>query len=223
MSYLSYTQEYFLCAVNNKGEIPVLSSSDIAACLVAGGIMELVSGGFVERDEKKRFVIIRPWNGSLAYLKPLYDTIASAKKNKGAGVVDSYAFSFTDKPLNELVAALRASLYGMGCLDEIEDQGLLKSKTRYIPKPEVVTGIIEKIRAEFLEDGIISEDVLCLAVLLSETSLIRNYFSKVEAASMKKRIKEVKASDAYASVKDIFDYVEAVAAIIVIVAVTSAT
>ena len=220
MNYLSFTQEYFLCAVNSKGEIPILSTSDIAACLVAGGIMELVSEDFIERDEKKRFIIVRPWDGSLPYLKPLYDSIASSKKGQGAGVVGSYAFSFTDKPLRELVAAFRSSLSDAGCLDEVEDQGLVKAKTRYIPKPEVVTGIIEKIRAEFLENGVISEDVLCLAVLLSKTSLIRNYFSKVEASAMKQRIKEVRASEAYASVKDIFDYVEAVAAIIVIASAT---
>ena len=214
MNKLSFTQEYFLCAVNKNGELPFLSSSDVATCLVAGGVMELARQGLVVRDEKKKFSAAKTWDGSLPYLKPLYDTVAAFKKSKGAqGIVDPYAFSLSEKPLKELVAAFRASL--ADCLNEVEEQGLFKDKTSYVPKPDVVTRIIEKVRAEFLEDGSIEEDVLCLAVLLNRTNLIRDYFSKVETTVMKKRIKEVQASEAYASVKDIFDYVAGVYVVLI--------
>ena len=217
MKKLSITQEYFLCAVNKKGELPTLSSSEIASCLVAGGIMELTKLGFISKDEKKKIIINKPWNNSLPYLAPIYNTIASYKKPKKAeGLLESFAFSVTNKRLKELVAALRDSLIEKGCFNEVAATGSKKDKIQYIPKPELVTQIIEKVRAEFLEEGKISDDVVCLSVLLDETRLIKNYFSKVEVTKMKARIKEVRNSDAYSSVKDIFDYMDAVAAVIVI-------
>ena len=217
MKKLSFTQEYFLCAVNKKGELPVLNSSSIASCLVAGGIMELTEHGFISKDEKKNIIISKPWNNSLPYLAPIYDTIASYKKPKKVqALLESFALGITDKRLKELVKAIRIPLSEQGCFNEVVVEGAKKEKGQYIPKPELVTQIIEKVRAEFLEEGKISEDVLCLSVLLVETNLIKNYFSKVEVNKMKARIKEVRNSDAYESVKDIFDYMDAVAAVIII-------
>ena len=222
MKQLSFTQEYFLCAVNSKGDVPVMTSSEIAACLVAGGIMELTEQGLIARDEKKKIAVIAPWDNARPYLKPLYDTIAANKKSKGVDrIVEPYTFSFSDKHLKALIEALRESLLAADCLDVKEDQGLLKNKTQYVPKPKIVTAVIEKIRAEFLEEGSMAADVVCLAVLLDATNLIRSYFSKVESAAMKKRIKEVRKSDAYAAVKDVFEYLEAVLA--VVVAINAAT
>ncbi len=44
--------------------------------------------------------------------------------------------------------------------------GFLHNKDGYIPKKDIVTGIIEKIRAELLEDGEISEEAIALAALM---------------------------------------------------------
>ena len=218
MNDLSFTQEYFLCAVNKKGDLPILSS-DAICCLVAGGIMELTQRGYIAIDDKKMITISKSWDDSLSYLKPLYDTIDSFKKSKKTeAVLEAFAMSFTDKKIKELVAAFRTSLMAASCLDEQSAPGMLKEKTNYIPKPELVTRIIEKVRAEFLEEGSISDDVICLSVLLVEGNLIKNYFSKVETAKMKARVKEIRNSDAYASVKHLFDYMDAVAAIVIIIA-----
>ena len=218
MNDLSFTQEYFLCAVNKKGDIPILSS-DAICCLVAGGIMELTKHGYIAIDEKKKITISESWDDRLPYLKPLYDTIDSFKKSKKTeAVLEAFALSFTDKKAKELVAAFRTSLIAEDCLDEQSVQGLVKDKIRYIPKSELVTGIINKVRAEFLEEGPIAEDVICLSVLLAEGNLIKNYFSKVETEKMKARVKEIRNSDAYASVKHLFDYMDAVAAMVIIVA-----
>lgn len=44
--------------------------------------------------------------------------------------------------------------------------GLLGNKEIYVPKKATITRVIEKIRAELLEDGEISEDVIALTALI---------------------------------------------------------
>ena len=94
MTDLSFTQEYFLCAVNSKGALPVLSSDVTASCLVAGGIMELTRHGYIAVDGKKAITIAKPLGSNLPYLKPIYDTIESFKKSKKVeSVLEAFALS----------------------------------------------------------------------------------------------------------------------------------
>ncbi|MDR2197184.1 MAG: GPP34 family phosphoprotein [Coriobacteriales bacterium] len=218
MKTLSFTQEYYLCAINDRGNLPVLDT-EIATCLLAGGIMELTQQGYLSYDEKKRFVVAKPWDDALPYLKPLYDQVASFKKpQKIDGVVAAYEASL-QAPLPDLLSALGTSLAAAGYAEELNEQGLLHNKTRYAPKPEAVTRSIEKIRAEFLEDGTISDETLCLAALLDGSHLIKRYFSKVEAGALKERLKELRESEAYASVREFLDSAAGALAAIVIAAV----
>jgi hypothetical protein len=117
------------------------------------------------------------------------------------------------------MAAIGASLAKANCADELTDQGMLKNKTKYAPKPEAVTRVIEKVRAEFLEDGVVTDETLYLASFLDKSGFIRDYFSKVEKETLKKRIKEVRKSEAFASVKEVLDELEAMYAVIVVMTV----
>ncbi|MDR2156235.1 MAG: GPP34 family phosphoprotein [Clostridiales Family XIII bacterium] len=220
MKALSFTQEYFLCAINENGNLPVLDS-EISVCLLAGGIMELTRQGYIGHDEKKRFAAAKPWDDTLPYLKPLYDTVAAFKKpQKIDGIVGAYETSLK-KPFPELLSALGTSLVAAGYADEQGVRGLLKDKpgyVRYVPKPEAVTHIIEKIRAEFLENGVISDETLCLTALLDGSRLIRRYFSKVERDTLKKRLKEVRESEAYASIREFVDASDGAMAAAIVVA-----
>jgi hypothetical protein len=214
MNNLSYSQEYFLCAVNGKGNIPELKSPEISSCLIIGGILELLGKGYITRDEKNRVSVQKPLDDSVPYLEPLYETIASFKKPKDViSAAEPYLFNLSsEKPFNKLLSAYGTSLVAAGCADELAAQGLRKAKTKYAPKPEAVTRIIEKVRAEFLEDGTLTDEIIYLAALLDKSTLIRDYFSKVEAATLKRRLKEVRTSEAYASIKVILDYVDGVIA-----------
>jgi len=77
MKSLSYTQEYFLCAVNSKGNIASLNGG---IPLVVSSIMELLSHRYITHDEKGRLIADKMWDDKLSYLKPLYETITSMKK-----------------------------------------------------------------------------------------------------------------------------------------------
>jgi hypothetical protein len=218
MNTLSYTQEYFLCAVNDKGKPRALDTS-FQPCLLAGGLMELLHHGYITRDEKKRFISGKAWDNRLSYVQPLYETIVQSKKPASIdSLAETYALGLSQKSFDELFSAIGASLAASGYADEVTNQGLLKEKTGFVPKAGAVTRIIEKVRAEFLEDGTVTEETLCLALLLDKGELIRDYFSKVEKQTLKKRLKEMRASEAIdASVKEIFDYIEETMAAMLII------
>jgi len=205
MSDLSFTQEYYLCAVNSKGNSPI-DGGEFTACLVIGDIMEMLGQGLISKDEKNRFSIAKSWDDSLPYTKPVYDAIASSKRPKEAA---DYLFGLNFKEINNLSSSIGASLVSAGCADEADNQGFFKNKTKYVPKPEAVTSVIEKVRAEFLEDGPMTDETVCLAALLDAGNLIRDYFSKVEAKLLKDRLKEIKESETYSAVREIIDYIAA--------------
>ena len=209
MKSLSYTQEYFLCAVNSKGNI---ASSNGGIPLVVSSILELLNHRYITLDEKGRVIADKMWDDKLSYLKPLYETITSMKKPRP---INEIALDYDGKKFNALFSAIGASLVEAGCADEAIKQGLTKEKIKYIPKMEAVKKVVEKIRFEFLEDGTMTDETICLAALLDNDGLMRNYFSKFERDDLKKRLKEVRNSEAHATVKNILEEMAAVLTVII--------
>lgn len=208
MKNLSYTQEYYLCAVNDKGE---LKTDAIHGALFAGAVFELLDNGYIEfaADKRERVVVSKPLDDAFAYLKPLYDFIASQKKPlERTSITD---FVFNAKHRNELISTIGSSLVVLGYATELPlpPQGLLKSKTRYAPKADVEKPIIEKIRAEIIEDENMTNETFYLTVLLTHSNAIHNYFNKIESDVLEKRLAEVRNSDAFAVTREVFESVMA--------------
>lgn len=204
MSELSYTQEYFLCAVDKKGSIPAYKSAQAPACLLVGGIMELFGKGFIAHDEKNKLVIAKPLDDTLRYLKPLYEIFQEPQD--AAGIAESYLEGSSQRAFDGLLAAFGVSLVKSGCADEVTIKGLFSKKTKHVPKPEAAARVIEKVRTGFLGGGAITDETLCVAALLDKGEFMRNFFSKSEAAELKKRIQEERKSDSHGQVKELLDY-----------------
>jgi len=212
MKSISYTQEFYLCAINDKGELSFFSKgTEIECAFFASAMMELLEHGYVKSDENEYIISINPLDDSHSYLKPLYDFIVAQKKPMTLkDLAPEWMVSFKiNKPSGELLAAIGSSLATLGYADELSDKGLLKSKTRFVPKPEAVKPVIEKIRAELLEDGNITNETICLTALLDSSRIVGNYFSKVEADDLKKRLEEIKNSEAFSTVKDVLERITA--------------
>ena len=194
MGKLSYTQEYFLCAVNTKGE---LKTDAIHSALFAGALLELHENGFLEYtgNEKELVVVSKPLDNDFAYLKPLYDYIESQKKPMKRKALPEFVFN--SKRFTELVSAIGASLVALGCADELPPQGLFKNKTGFAPKADKAKLVVEKIRTEHLRDGTMENEILVLAILLSQGNLINDCFDKADAEHLKQRLKEVQNSDVW--------------------------
>ena len=52
--------------------------------------------------------------------------------------------------------------------------------------------MIQNIRAELLEDGELSEDIIALTALLDKSGELSRYFSAYEKKALKARLKEIK-------------------------------
>jgi hypothetical protein len=82
------------------------------------------------------------------------------------------------------------------------------NKTLFLPNSGETSKIVEKVRAEFLEKGEISNETVALSALLYKSGLIKNYFSKYEVNKLKERLEEIKKSEAGSLVKEMVDYIE---------------
>ena len=58
------------------------------------------------------------------------------------------------------------------------------------PNANAVHYVVDMIRAEFLEDVEVTEDIALLIVLLDKSKLLKTYFSKYEQKEMKQKLKD---------------------------------
>lgn len=205
MKDLSITQEYMICTVNGKGVLPS-SNQKAVVCLILSGLMDMQLAKCISLNDKKVNVCAE-LPEHLAYLRPLYDVINQEKTIKVEKVVETYTIAFTNKKLYELVDAVMEGLKGADAVEPAK-AGLLGNKEIYVPKKANITRVIEKIRAELLEDGEISEDVIVLTALMDEAGNLKDYFSKYEQKELKNKIKAIKESEAGTLSKEMVQYIE---------------
>ena len=206
MKDLSITQEYMICTVNGKGTIPSYNQKAVA-CLIVSGLLEMELAKCISINDKKVSVCAELPAG-LAYLRPLYNVINQDKPVKIAKVVEAFTIAFTNKKLRELENALMTSLQEAGVAEPVK-AGILGNKDCCVPQKNIVTGVIEKIRAELLEDGEISEDVIILTALMAKAGNLKDYFSKYERKELKNRIEAIKKSEAGTLAKEMIQHIEA--------------
>lgn len=206
MKDLSITQEYMVCTVNGKGTISSYNQKAVA-CLIVSGLLEMQLSKCITISDKK-INVCSELPEHMAYLEPLYNVINQGKPMKVEKAVEAYTVAFTNKKLYALEDAVMESLKEVNIVEPVK-AGLLGGKNAYVPKKDIVTGIIEKIRAELLEDGEISEDVIALTALMEKTGNLKDYFSKHEQKELKNKIEAIKKSEAGTLAKEMVQHIEA--------------
>lgn len=189
MKNLSTTQQYFLCILKKNGKISSLEMEK-TTCLAASAVMELLMEDILTFDGKK-LSIQAPLPEKKSYLRQVYDIVAKKQPIKFENAIEYFSFNFTDKYINGLVEDLGESLAELGCVRK-EKGGFMNGKTLYIPNEGDVDHIVQNIRAELLEDGEISEDIVVLTALLNKSQDLQRYFSSYEKQALKKRLAEIK-------------------------------
>ncbi len=217
MRDLTLTQEYFICAVNEKGKLSTFSTEK-QVCLVAAGLLELQLENCIVIDQK-HITVTGALPANKRYLESLYQVIHQAKPIKLEKVLETYTFSFSDKKLNELMDSIGGALESMG-LAESAKAGLFGGKKAFIPTKEAIHSVVELVRAELLEDGDVTDEIAALVVLLEKSKSLKPYFSDYERKELKNRLNELVRSPQGKLVKDMVDYVED---LIVIMSVISAS
>ena len=149
MRDLTLSQEYLICAVNEKGTLFTFNTEKLV-CLVAAALLELQLEGCAAVD-KKFITVTGPLPQEMAHLRPLYDYLNTGKPMQTEKLLEEYTYSVTDAHLNELMAAIGDSLVQQGLMTPVK-AGLLGKKQGYLPTREAINAVVDLVRAELLED-----------------------------------------------------------------------
>lgn len=213
MKDLKLTEEYLLCTMNKKGMISL--SDEYAIALGASALIELLHQGFIAIEDKK-VVIKKDLTDEYKYLSAVYEVIQTHKPMNAKNIGELLFFS--SKNMKRLFSDTKSLLEKDGCLVKKTGEGFFKRRTVLVANENCVNSIVEKIRAELLEDGSIDENMLALVSLLEHTSIIKNYFSKHEQDRFRLRLKEIKKDEKYKLITEIIDYTEAIFVSIIVAA-----
>ena len=214
MKDLTLTQEYFICAVNDKGKLSSFNV-DRLVCLLASGMLELQLSGCISIDGgKKRILsgsgksvsVTGPLPEEKAFLRPLYDYLNQGKPVKMEKILEDYHYSFSGRRLNALIDSIGESLAEEG-LAQAADAGLFEGVRRFLPTKDAINRVVDLVRSELLEEGEVTEDIAALVILLEKSGVIREYFSRYEQKEMKERLAAITKSPEGAMVKEMLDYV----------------
>jgi hypothetical protein len=218
MNGLSIAQEYLLCSLNEKGKLPLIGK-EVPACILASGLIELKIGGSIQIDEKDKVTVTGGLGEDKYYLKSLYDWLQKSSPVKLDKIAREYCLSITEKRLNEIVTDIGTSLVSGGCAVS-RTGGFLAGRPDFLPDRDEVDKVIQKIRAELLEDGVMSDETVALVSLLQKGGQIKKYFSGYESKQLKSRLKEIMEEPSNLLVKQTLEYVETTMAALIAVFTT---
>lgn len=214
MKDLSISQSYLICALNESGKLPVLSTES-PVCLLAGGLIDLIFSKNIAVGTDKLLCITGELSEENQYLNSLYTFIKESKPMKVDRLASEYAFTVSNKRLKLLIRDVGTSLTALGCA-ATENGGFLDKTPCFIPNKDVVDSVIQNIRAELLENGVVSDHIIALVNLMDKSNQINRFFSKYENDQLKVRLKEIKGSSSNKIVKEMIDYVDTLVAVIAV-------
>lgn len=213
MKDLSVTQQYLLCALKKNGRLPIFGIEK-TVCLSASGVLELLMEEVLAFDGKK-LTIRTSLPAEKAYLYPVYEVVEKKQPVKFEKVVEYFSVTFTDKHLHELIDRVGESLAEAGCVRR-EKGGLLGERNLYVPEESAVDAIVQNIRAEILEDGALSEDIVALTALLNKSGDLQKYFSAYEKNALKRRLREIKENPQNEMIQRVSEYINTLFAMIIV-------
>ncbi|CAM3587822.1 GPP34 family phosphoprotein [Erysipelothrix urinaevulpis] len=181
--------ELYLCSLNKKGKI---SGSSNKLNLFLAGLMTLKLEEIIG-IENQRIEVITDLPADLERLQVLYNLLKTTKSNKVVDIYSKFESSMDGKMiqffedvgdyLNEKrIVELQRGRKGK----------IIQQTNKYIPNQAKVDGIVQRIRAEVLEDDIMTEDTLLLVYFLDKSEKLDIYFSKYEQSQLENKINQIK-------------------------------
>lgn len=202
MDNLTVTEKYAICILKSRKNLyddDILYVDDIISYLLMSMIVEMFLDGNIDFAENNNIVLTGKLPNS-KYLVSFYTILKDQNKEQiniknFIGLVISYA------QIKDIIEPLKESLINKNAIQVTTEKKLIFTKANYIIDEDKFNSIIEEIRAEFLENGTITDELILLSSLLSSTKFLKDIFSKYENDKLKARLKEIDKTDISNKVK----------------------
>lgn len=206
MKELTLTQQYILCTWKQDGKFPVFGREKLV-CFSAAGVLELLLAGVLALDGKT-LTVQSALPETRAFLRPVYDLVQAKQPVKWETVVKYFSASFTGKRIQAWLHLVGDSLAQEGCVQKTTG-GFLGRACLYRPHPAAVDQVVGRIRAELLEAGTLSEEMVALTALLNTSGDLRRYFSDSEKTALKKRLAQIRENPQNQMIQKALAYMQA--------------
>jgi hypothetical protein len=196
---LSIPEEFVLLALDREtNKLKSMFRMHVALYTVIACIMELSINGYVtfEDDDTVRISNTAPTGEK--YLDRLLEIIASEKPKKLSKWVSFFYYR------REIYKMVVESLVDKGVL-EIENTEILLVVPikKYSDVANIRNHIVEKIRAELLENGNVEEHTKALVLFLNIKNMLNDYFSDYEQKTLKQKLEILRKEDIYKKIKEV--------------------
>ena len=193
MKELSITEKYSLFVIKGNKKIDM---STFAPYFTVSIVMEMVLEGILSVDGKDE-ISINSKKVKDGYRKNMLDIIneKSTKSLTIRKLVYNLYGIINNSKMKPIKDNLVKSLIEKDSITKINKKVLFFNKEILNVKEDIFQNVVEEIRSEFLEKGNITDEMIILSTILSETRNINKIFSTYEKSQMKDRLKEIKQTD----------------------------
>lgn len=217
---LSTTEEFIILDLIGKNLIKnkkvKIGNSKIYS--IASIFIDLFLKEKISFDENQQVIIKNSELTGVEYNDIILQTITS-KKTMSIKEWIEYFYSHS-KLRDTIYNTIIQSIIKKDALQVVNSPYLLNSsKKKYIDSKNIGDFLVQKIRAELLEDGNIDDNTLCLIILLDENKMLMSYFSEYEYKDIKEKIEKIyerKSTDKFKIIKKAITNVETFSALTLI-------
>lgn len=196
---LSIPQEFVLLALDREtNKLKSIFRMHVALYTVIACMMELSINGYVTFEDDDTVRISNSAPTGEKYLDRLLEIIATEKPMKLSKWVSYFYYR------REIYKMVVESLIDKGVL-EVENTELffVVPVKKYSDIANMRNRIVEKIRAELLENGNVEEHTIALALFLSIKNMLNDYFSDFEQTTLKQKLEILRKEDMYKKIKTV--------------------
>lgn len=159
---------------------------------VGASFLELLLQKRIRLDEKGKVEVVNPKPTGVSFLDRVLMELSESKKRRK---LKNWIIHFHNrwKLLNGVHEDILEELARKNALDIQKKKFLLVIPVRrFVVQEQAQERVIQKIRAEMLEEGPVDERTATLCILLKECKLIQEYFSNYEQDALQKKLEELK-------------------------------
>lgn len=213
------TEKYALCMLKEKRN---LYGSELPY-LVMSMLVEMMLYGNLEITANNQ-VIIKNELVTSEYNRRLCEFLKAMKKEKLylKDIVTTITNGFSNKKLRGIIELLQDGMINKKLLGVVKKKGILGAKKTVVVNEDKFVEIITEVRAGFLEQGNLEEDIILLGALLNSSKILKNIFTKYEKEVLNQRLQEIKTTEIADKVKVVQTVIDDMTVLIASIAIFAA-